>query len=102
MIQREVKVEAESGDNGYYATGYPMDVTSPAAPPAPPPTTPSSAIPHQASVISTDAPFTEPGEEAENIDQGLVAPQPTLEVRKFSAPYAEWDATRYARCLTVA
>lgn len=43
---------------------------------------------------SIEGPLTEPGEAAENIDQGLVAPRSTNEVRRFSAPQAEWDATR--------
>ncbi|KAK6433908.1 glycogenin glucosyltransferase [Oleoguttula sp. CCFEE 5521] len=43
---------------------------------------------------STEVPFTEPGEAAENIDQGLVAPRATAEARRFSAPQSEWDATR--------
>ncbi|KAF2020384.1 glycosyltransferase family 8 protein [Aaosphaeria arxii CBS 175.79] len=44
---------------------------------------------------STEAPLTEPGDLAENIDQGIVEPTPTVELRKFSAPQMEWDATRF-------
>jgi glycogenin glucosyltransferase len=47
---------------------------------------------------TTEVPFSEPGEPAENIDQGVVEPTPTSEQRKFSAPVMEWDATRYVKC----
>lgn len=56
---------------------------------------PSIVIHHEASGAPTENPMTEPGEVAENIDQGLVEPTPTAEQRKFSAPEMEWDATRY-------
>ncbi|KAH7382180.1 nucleotide-diphospho-sugar transferase [Pyrenochaeta sp. MPI-SDFR-AT-0127] len=49
----------------------------------------------EALVTTTETPFTEPGEVAENIDQGLVEPTPTVQQRKFSAPEMEWDATRF-------
>ena len=98
VVQQEVKGEAESSDHGYYATGYPMESTSPAPPPGPPPTTPQSEsrAPPEASAVTTDAPFTDPGEHSENIDQGIVQPQPTRQVRRFSAPHMEWDATQSA------
>jgi glycogenin glucosyltransferase len=40
--------------------------------------------------------MSDPGERAENLDQGLVKPTPTAEQRRFSAPQMEWDATRGA------
>lgn len=43
---------------------------------------------------TAEAPFTESGEPAENIEQGIFAPVPTVEQRRFSAPQMEWDATR--------
>ena len=97
-VQQEVKGEVQSGDNGYYASGYPMESTSPAPPPGPPPTTPQDQRrePPEASAVTTDAPFTEPGEHAENIDQGITQPQPTSELRRFSAPHMEWDGTQSA------
>lgn len=48
----------------------------------------------EAPVITTEPPMTEPGEAAENIDQGLAEPTPTVQQRKFSAPLLEWDATK--------
>ena len=88
VVQQEVKGEAENGGHGYYATGYPADSTSPDAPQYQPPP--------EASAVTTEAPFTERGEHAENIDQGIIQPQPTSEVRRFSAPHMEWDATQSA------
>lgn len=46
-------------------------------------------------VTTTEPPMTEPGEAAENIDQGVTEPTPTVQQRKFSAPEMEWDATRF-------
>jgi glycogenin glucosyltransferase len=43
---------------------------------------------------ATEQPLSEPGEMAENIDQGVVEPTPTVEQRKFTAPEMEWDATK--------
>lgn len=88
VVQQEVKGEAEDGGHGYYTTGYPVDSTSPDAPQYQPPP--------EASAVTTEAPFTERGERAENIDQGIIQPQPTSEVRRFSAPHMEWDATQSA------
>ena len=79
MVRREVNGERD--EPAYYATGYPSETTQPAPPP-------------EAQSNTTEAPFTEPGEEGENIDQGRVEPLPTVEARRFSAPYMEWDATR--------
>ena len=84
VVQQEVKGEADSADHGYYATGYPLAPTQPAPPP-------------EAPATSTEAPFTDPGEAAEDINQGRVVPPPTTEVRRFSAPHMEWDATRSVR-----
>jgi glycogenin glucosyltransferase len=44
--------------------------------------------------VTVEPPFTEPGETAENIDQGVTEPTPTVEQRRFSAPQMEWDATQ--------
>lgn len=78
-VRREVRSSSES--DGYYATGYPKDSTQPAPP-------------HEGATTATEVPFTEAGEQAENIGQGRTEPTPTVEVRKFSAPHMEWDATR--------
>lgn len=71
-VQQQVKQEAHPQQESYSTTGYPAEEPA----------------------VSTEAPFTEPGEPAENIDQGLQEPIPTVQVRKFSAPHMEWDATR--------
>lgn len=39
--------------------------------------------------------MTDPSEVAEDLDQGLVQPIPTVQQRKFSAPEMEWDATKF-------
>jgi glycogenin glucosyltransferase len=57
--------------------------------------TPNIDIEPEAPVTTTEAPMTEPGEVAENIDQGVTEPTPTVEQRKFSAPEMEWDATKF-------
>lgn len=57
--------------------------------------TPIPQIIEPEGVHTPEAPFTEPGEPAENIDMGIIAPVPTVEQRRFSAPQMEWDATRY-------
>ncbi|KAF2106127.1 nucleotide-diphospho-sugar transferase [Lophiotrema nucula] len=49
----------------------------------------------EGSATHTEAPLSEPGEAAENIDQGVVDPTPTSQQRKFSAPVMQWDATKY-------
>lgn len=49
--------------------------------------------------IATETLMTDPGEAAENIDQGLTEPTPTAQQRKFSAPDMEWDATKYVPVL---
>jgi glycogenin glucosyltransferase len=56
---------------------------------------PNIVIEPEAPVTTTEAPMTEPGEVAENIDQGVTEPTRTLEQRKFSAPEMEWDATKF-------
>jgi len=52
----------------------------------------SPPAPVEASVITTEPPMTEPGDEIQNIDQGVI--EPTAEQRKFSAPEMQWDATK--------
>lgn len=54
---------------------------------------PNILVEPEAPVTTTELPFSEPGEPAENIDHGVVEPVPTSELRKFSAPQMEWDAT---------
>ncbi|KAK3670238.1 glycogenin glucosyltransferase [Recurvomyces mirabilis] len=72
-VRDQVRKETEPA---YYATGYPVQ---------------------SADLSSTsEMPFTEPQPKAEAIDQGNVHPTPTSEQRRFSAPHAEWDATRRA------
>lgn len=83
-VQAQVKSEQQRTGDVYYATGYPVEITQGAPPPP------------EATVNTTEMPFTEPGEPAENIDQGVVEPAPTVEVRRFTAPQMEWDATRAA------
>ena len=83
-VQAQVKSEPQRQSDVYYATGYPVEIAQGAPPPP------------EAIVNTTELPFTEPGEPAENIGQGIVEPPPTIEVRKFSAPHMEWDATRAA------
>ncbi|KAF2024950.1 nucleotide-diphospho-sugar transferase [Setomelanomma holmii] len=57
---------------------------------------PNIIIEPEAPVSTTaEAPMTEAGEGAENIDQGVIEPTPTTEKRKFSAPEVEWDATKF-------
>ncbi|KAF1983971.1 glycosyltransferase family 8 protein [Aulographum hederae CBS 113979] len=82
MVQQLTFGETTSAGYNY----APKDsVFKPSQPPAP-----------EADITTTEMPFTEPGEEAENIDQGLIIPAPTVEQRRFSLPHAEWDATRSA------
>ncbi|KAH9873298.1 hypothetical protein J1614_005696 [Plenodomus biglobosus] len=57
-------------------------------------TIPTATAQPEASAITTEPPMSEPGELAENIDQGVIEPRPTSQQRKFSAPEMEWDATR--------
>lgn len=54
----------------------------------------STGYPVEAAINTTEAPFTDPSERAEDLTQNLVEPVPTIEVRRFSAPHMEWDATR--------
>jgi glycogenin glucosyltransferase len=56
----------------------------------------SIPVPTEASAVTTEPPMTEPRDEIQNIDQGVIEPTPTVEQRKFSAPEMQWDATRYA------
>lgn len=78
----------EQTSESYYATGYPAATTQP----APAPTRDESR--HAAG--SATPLMTDPGEPAENIDQGIQEPAPTAEQRRFVAPHMEWDATRGA------
>lgn len=55
----------------------------------------SIPVPIEASAVTTEPPMTEPGDEIQNIDQGMIEPTPTVEQRKFSAPEMQWDATKY-------
>lgn len=85
----------------YSAAGYPAETTRPA--PAPQELSQSASQPGHSSSHHAQDPsgtatplMTEPGEPAENIDLGYVQPTPTVELRRFSAPHMEWDATRAA------
>ncbi|KAI5379739.1 nucleotide-diphospho-sugar transferase [Alternaria alternata] len=55
----------------------------------------SIPVPIEASAVITEPPMTEPGDEIQNIDQGIIEPTPTVEQRKFSAPEMQWDATKF-------
>jgi glycogenin glucosyltransferase len=55
---------------------------------------PNIVVEPEATATTTELPMSEPGEAAENIDQGMTEPTPTVDQRKFSAPAMEWDATR--------
>lgn len=92
VVQSQVKGESTSASEGYAPppTVEPIQGRQP-APQVPP--TDVNAQP-EASPVYTEAPFTEPGEPAENIAQGLHEPTPTVQQRRFSAPQMEWDATR--------
>lgn len=80
-VQSEVANETQHTGDTYYSTGYPVEGTHGAPPP-------------EATVTTTEAPFTDPSELAEDLTQNRVEPTPTVEVRRFSAPHMEWDATR--------
>ncbi|KAG9831229.1 nucleotide-diphospho-sugar transferase, partial [Aureobasidium melanogenum] len=55
----------------------------------------SSPIPEpEAPILTTEADPAEERELGEELSQGRVEPTPTVEQRRFSAPQAEWDATR--------
>ncbi|KAH8701305.1 nucleotide-diphospho-sugar transferase [Phaeosphaeriaceae sp. PMI808] len=56
---------------------------------------PSIVIAPKAFTSTAEAPMSDPGDEAQNIDEGLTEPTPTIEQRKFSAPVMEWDATKF-------
>jgi glycogenin glucosyltransferase len=89
-IQRQVVGEATDVHYGFapeerIAAPPPTEIAPQIAPPSAP-----SEIP----TITVEPPFTEPGEVAENIEQGVTEPTPTVEQRRFSAPHMEWDATR--------
>jgi glycogenin glucosyltransferase len=70
-------------------TAYPQLQVQSSAP------VPNIVIEPEAPVTTTEPPMTEPGDMAENVDQGVVEPTPTQELRKFSAPEMEWDATKF-------
>lgn len=48
----------------------------------------------EAPILTTEADPAEERELGEELGQGRVEPTPTVEQRRFSAPQAEWDATR--------
>ncbi|KAG9674518.1 nucleotide-diphospho-sugar transferase, partial [Aureobasidium melanogenum] len=55
----------------------------------------SSPVPEpEAPILTTEADPAEERELGEELSQGRVEPTPTVEQRRFSAPQAEWDATR--------
>ncbi|KAF1834763.1 nucleotide-diphospho-sugar transferase [Decorospora gaudefroyi] len=78
--------KAASGDSKAQSTqGDSTSLPSSAPAPAPAPEAPA---------VTTEPPMTEPGDEAQNIDQGVLEPTPTVQQRKFSAPEMQWDATK--------
>lgn len=81
VVQQHVHGETTSADFGTASTQH---ITS----------VPEIVVEPEAPMTTTEAPLSEPGEEAENIDQGVTEPMPTAEQRRFSAPQVEWDATR--------
>ncbi|KAL9062556.1 MAG: hypothetical protein Q9157_008819 [Trypethelium eluteriae] len=80
IVQSHVVGEATSVDHGYPALVAQQSAVGESEPEAP--------------ITTTEQPFTDPGERVENIQQGAEQPVPTVEQRRFSAPYSEWDATR--------
>lgn len=80
--EQHVQGQTTSADFGPSAA---QDITS----------VPAIVVVEEPPPTATEVPFSEPGELAENIDQGVVEPTPTSQQRKFSAPVMEWDATRY-------
>ncbi|KAK5173758.1 glycogenin glucosyltransferase [Saxophila tyrrhenica] len=84
-VQNEVGRYQQPVEGSYAATGYPMESKMA-----------NSASPPEAQATTTEMPFTEPGEDAENIAQGRIEPPQTADMRRFSAPHMEWDATRAA------
>ncbi|KAF1816067.1 nucleotide-diphospho-sugar transferase [Eremomyces bilateralis CBS 781.70] len=90
-VEQKVEQEVEKGDRStgfeHPALGYTDHIPTTVVRAAPT-TTPETP--------ATEVPMTEPGEPAENIEQGVTQPTPTVEQRRFSAPHAEWDATRNA------
>ncbi|KAK5018220.1 glycogenin glucosyltransferase [Cryomyces antarcticus] len=83
-VQQQVKGEATNVEYGYSSIqpSQPVPGAQVQQPEQPAPT--------------IEQPLMEPGEAAENIEQGIVQPVPTTQQRRFSAPHAEWDATRTA------
>jgi glycogenin glucosyltransferase len=68
--------------------------TTDVAPAIAPPSMTQPPAPVEVPTSTVEEPFTEPVEQAEAIDQGIIEPAPTVEQRRFSAPQMEWDATR--------
>lgn len=71
--------------NTLQAAEYTSGRYSPASSPVPEP---------EAPILTTEADPAEERELGEELGQGRVEPTPTVEQRRFSAPQAEWDATR--------
>ncbi|KAK4984874.1 glycogenin glucosyltransferase [Elasticomyces elasticus] len=82
-VQSQVKGEAISADHGYSYTTLSQPMPEHAVQPEP-------GFSH----MTADQPFTDPGEMVESIERGVIEPTPTAQVRRFSAPHMEWDATR--------
>lgn len=95
-----------------YVAGEATDAYGGVAPeehiPLPPPTevAPVFTQPQaEVTIVTVEPPFTEPEEHHEVLDQvkaqqqevsdqGKAEPLPTQELRRFSAPHTQWDATR--------
>ena len=95
-IRQHVKGEAYEAYDAY--AGMPREQQIP----PPPFTEVAHTMPHivppapqpEYPPARTELPFTDPPIRHESIDQGIIEPMPTVQVRKFSAPHMEWDATR--------
>jgi glycogenin glucosyltransferase len=80
--QRGVQGETRAAQNGSPSVQHQTPVPQ------------ANLVAPEALFTSTEPVMSDPSEVAEDIDQGVVGPTPTLEQRKFSAPQMEWDATR--------
>ncbi|PVH96754.1 glycosyltransferase family 8 protein [Periconia macrospinosa] len=90
VVQQHAQGETKSADA---STASPQpSIPSEPQPPVSQPPVPEVVVEPE---ISAEQPFSEPGEAAENIDQGVIEPTPTAEQRRFSAPQMEWDATKF-------
>ncbi|PNS16017.1 Glycogenin-1 [Sphaceloma murrayae] len=80
VVKSHVTGEETSNDYGYSSASQagPLHTAPPMEPPS----------------ITVEAPPSDPPDYAEQVVHEHIEPTPTLEQRRFSAPYNEWDATR--------